>query len=643
MKLTLLKVILEQFKGVAHAEYTFGDRTAITGRNGSGKTTIADAALWLFADKDYSLKSNPEIHPDFLPVSEPSVTAVCDIDGKEVTFRKFQKDSRTKKQVESGVPIRISNQYEINSVPKSQKDFMAYLGECGINVETMLLLSHPEIFINQKDADCRKILFGMTSDITDKQIADSLPDCKEAAELLDSYAAEEITAMKKREKKEALENIDAIPQQIIGMEKSKVDLPVDEFNAQKESLTAEIEQMEQALADLDIPSIGDLNQKLAILDQEERQLVAKANADRIEKYNDMTTLISSLTHDAQKLENDKIRKTEELNDLIRNKSILEKAFEDYKEQFSTFKMMEFEVDTQGKCPNCGQMLPVHTIDKMKKSFDEDKANKMHGINKEAKRIQDGIENANKGIKELDAEIKQADSKLNTLREEIEKSKKNREPFEHVIDIAGSEELIAINQKRAEIKHQMARIDELKAESDEISNNIRVRKQTVREIENRLVELRVNDRIDKQIKELKQKQREYADAEASATRVLDQLQAISMAKNKALTDEVNSHFEIVRFKLFYQTKTTDEFKGCCIPTIKSEDGTYKAFGESANTALEVRGKLDIIRGLQKFYNTYLPVFVDGWECLDSNNANKIQMDTQLITLAVTDGDLKVEVL
>lgn len=643
MKLTLLKVILEQFKGVAHAEYDFGNRTAITGRNGSGKTTIADAVLWLFTDKDYSLKSNPEIHPDFLPVSEPSVTVVCDIDGKEITFRKFQKDSRTKKLVEAGAPVRIANQYEINSVPKSQKDFIAYLEECGINVETMLLLSHPEIFTSQKSADCRKILFDMVSGITDKDIADSLTECSEVAQLLENYTAEEITAMKKRQLKEASENIDAIPQQIIGMEKSKVDLPVDEFNAQKESLTAEIEQMEQALADLDIPSIGDLNQKLAILDQEERQLVAKANADRIEKYNDMTTLISSLTHDAQKLENDKIRKTEELNDLIRNKSILEKAFEDYKEQFSTLKTMEFEVDKQGKCPNCGQMLPIQTLDKMKKAFDEDKANKMHGINKEAKRIQDGIENANKGIKELDAEIKQADSKLNTLREEIEKSKKNREPLEHVIDIAGSEELIAVNQKRAEIKHQMARIDELKAESEEISNNIRVRKQTVREIENRLAELRVNDRIDKQIEELKQKQREYADAEASATRVLDQLKVISMTKNKALTDEVNSHFEIVRFKLFYQTKTTDEFKDCCIPTIKSEDGAYKTFGESANTALEVRGKLDIIRGLQKYYDTYLPVFADGWECLSSDTAEKVHMDTQLITLSVTNDDLKVEVL
>ena len=78
-------------------------------------------------------------------------------------------------------------------------------------------------------------------------------------------------------------------------------------------------------------------------------------------------------------------------------------------------------------------------------------------------------------------------------------------------------------------------------------------------------------------------------------------------------------------------------------IQTADGTYKTFGESANTALEVRGKLDIISGLQKFYDQNLFVFLDGAECLDEENMRRIHMDTQLITLSVSDDDLKVEVL
>lgn len=637
MKLTLLKVILEQFKGVAHAEYDFGNKTAITGRNGSGKTTIADAVLWLFTDKGYSLKSNPEIHPDFLPVSEPSVKAVCDIDGKEVTFRKFQKDSRTKKQVESGVPIRISNQYEINSVPKSQKDFMAYLGECGINVETMLLLSHPEIFINQKDADCRKILFGMTSDITDKQIADSLPDCKEAAELLDSYTAEEIAAMKKREKKEASENLDAIPQQIIGMERSKMDVNIEEFTAQRNTLCSEIEQMEKSIEDMDIPNIGDLNQQLALLDQEERQLVAKANADRVEKLTKLNLLIGTMEQDLREATSDKQKFINELDEMLCRQKTLEATFNNLRDEFNTVKESEFTVENEGVCPTCGQNLPIHVIDKAKTSFEDNKKSRMNEINNKAKDIRNGIKAGEERIRELNLSVKDADAHIGELKNELESRYKEREPLEYVIDASKSDEAVAINQKRIEIKHKMANSDNMKAEVEEIRGNIRVREQAVREIDNRIVEARVNDRIDIKIEELRQKQKVYADSESAAQMVLDQLSQISMAKNKALTDEVNSHFELVKFRLFEQQKN-GEFKDCCIPTIEG-----KVIGESANTALEVRGKLDIIRGLQKYYDTYLPVFADGWECLDSNNANKIQMDTQLITLAVTDGDLKVEVL
>ena len=129
------KLILDSFKGVTHGEYDFSDITTIQGKNGTGKTTLADAWFWLFTDKDYDLQSNPEIHPDFMEESEPSVTAVLDVGGKEVKVRKFQVDMRTKKQKEQNAPLRISNKYEINDVPKSQKDFVRELNERGICVE----------------------------------------------------------------------------------------------------------------------------------------------------------------------------------------------------------------------------------------------------------------------------------------------------------------------------------------------------------------------------------------------------------------------------------------------------------------------------------------------------------------------------
>lgn len=156
----LKKLILDSFKGVTHGEYDFSDITTFCGKNGTGKTTLADAWYWLFTDKDYDLQSNPEIHPDFMEESEPSVTAVLDIDGKEVKLRKYQSDMRTKKQKEQNAPVRIANKYEINDVPKTQKDFMRDVEDKGIDIDNFLLLTHTDVFTSQKSADCRKILLG---------------------------------------------------------------------------------------------------------------------------------------------------------------------------------------------------------------------------------------------------------------------------------------------------------------------------------------------------------------------------------------------------------------------------------------------------------------------------------------------------
>ena len=50
MNAKLLSLELTDFKGVKNAKYEFGDKTKISAENGAGKTTIADAFYWLFAE-----------------------------------------------------------------------------------------------------------------------------------------------------------------------------------------------------------------------------------------------------------------------------------------------------------------------------------------------------------------------------------------------------------------------------------------------------------------------------------------------------------------------------------------------------------------------------------------------------------------
>lgn len=65
--------------------------------------------------------------------------------------------------------ITITNTYEINSVPKTERDFKAYLEELGFEFDKFLICSHPNVFtkdlsLKKKQDEMRKYLFTMASE-----------------------------------------------------------------------------------------------------------------------------------------------------------------------------------------------------------------------------------------------------------------------------------------------------------------------------------------------------------------------------------------------------------------------------------------------------------------------------------------------
>ena len=234
-KIEVREIRLTDFKGQQEKRIEFGHRTVVSGKNGCGKTTLADAFMWVFCDKDYSLKSNPDIRPDDGRECLPRVDIDIAIDGKPVSVAKFQK--RTESKPKDGKPgkVALSNKYEINGVPKAERDFKADLKERGFDFDNFLMLSHMEIFTDLKDADARKILFSMSDGAgkSDLEIAKTVTDCAELVPLLETYKADEIKAMNSATLKKAEEQLKAIPNQIIGMEQSKVDADTAELELQK--------------------------------------------------------------------------------------------------------------------------------------------------------------------------------------------------------------------------------------------------------------------------------------------------------------------------------------------------------------------------------------------------------------------------
>ena len=75
-------------------------------------------------------------------------------------------------------------------------------------------------------------------------------------------------------------------------------------------------------------------------------------------------------------------------------------------------------------------------------------------------------------------------------------------------------------------------------------------------------------------------------------------------------------------------------------LDEEAGIYKVFGDTTNTGREIEAKIDICNSFQKFFNMYVPIFLDGAESINDEYVPAV--DTQLILLTVSeDKQLKVE--
>lgn len=658
----LKKLILTDFKGVRSAEYDFSDITKIMGQNGSGKSSIVTAWFWLWVDKDYELKSNPNIRPNGVEECLPRVEVVLDINGTEVTIAKQQKRTVGKPNDKGISKITLSNTYEINKVPKTERDFRSDLEAKGIVFDKFLALSHPEVFTGQKAADMRKILFEMVSEKSDLDIAMLDQDTKDVAELLKTYKFEEIAAMHKSSKQKAEKQVKSIPDQIIGMEKSKVDIDVAELELLKSELNDRIEEKEAMIVDssktaeeYEKKSQGILEIKFKISDIE-REATEKLMDEKRSIQTEMDEAgrnfykaelahgkanrdIANLKSNLEKLEEEKIR--------LQNEWKKCKAT-----TFREYEALPVLDESTLICPTCGQALPEEIklqkivdyeirrqdhkteYDAEKERFEKEKKASLEKITKQGSATVEEIKNKRQKIQELTQEIEQY------KKEKVEANKIKAE-LQNRQDAIPDRPDLSDNQEYESLCLQVRKMEEALHEENNQTDYRSSLKADISELRKQLDDVNAelgkaahNIQIDEQISEMQKKQREYEQAKADSEKILYQLSLVSKKKNELLVEEINANFGIVKWILFDYQKN-GEYKETCIPTVDE-----RRFGDSTNTGREIVAKLDICNSLQKFFGINLPVFLDNAESI--NDFNIPDMDCQMILMNVTeDENLRLE--
>jgi DNA repair exonuclease SbcCD ATPase subunit len=639
MKTFLKKAVLENFMCYANRTFDFYDITKIMAENGVGKSTIATAYLWCLFNCDYELKDNPVVRREVDGVSvddmDTSVELALDVDGKEVTMKKVQKRTYSK----DGSSYKDDNKYFVNDVPKTLKDFNAYLD---VDMNVFKMCSNINAFLNQKPAEMREYLFSLVENVTDLDIAHSKTELAELVPLLEKYTVEELSAMNKATKAKITKDQSVLDGQIKEKERDiqiKSDIDTSDFELLRNSLKEQIADCiakqtdnDKLLAEYDKASAGILDLKF-----KQGDLSRKANEENIKARRKIDVKITDkkfLVKQTEKTITDAEKNIEYQQNVIDS---INKNLQDIRDKWKAENEHKFD-ETSLICSYCGQEYPEDKKEQLRADFDSHKAEELKLITYNGNLFKDKLDKNKKILKDLQKELPQHRESLEMLNTAIADLEKQLSELPQEIDVTATEEYKELEQQIAEKEQAMHKANDISAVKAELKTQESDLRQQLSECERKIAESNT-EKDEQRLEELRAEQRTQEQNKANAEKILDLLDELDKAKNETLSDSINSHFSLVKWKLFELNKSGG-YKSVCIPTVNGKS----ILTTMSNKGNRILGRVDICNSIQKISGMSVPIILDDSESLDSTNQKKVadMVDSQLIMLIVNDSE-KLEIV
>lgn len=621
---------LRNFKGVENQAYAFNERTAITGANGTGKSTIFDAYLWCLFDKtQYGEK--PKVQPldadnQIIHNLTTEVVLTLVVDGNQMKVAR-----RMTEKKDGGT----ESKYFVNDVPMTQTQFRTKMSEIG-DLDRWFTISSINIIPAMEQKVCRAALQDIAPAFDEMLLAKNYTDVEEAFKC--GLTIDELAQRMKSDRTKAKAELDSIPAAMDAQDRLRVEddftgigQRIDAINAEVVSLTAQIEEAKKVQVD-----------SAAVAKEEERR---KRMAEVSKTISDIENELYRKQTAAQTEYNNKV---EEYDRTIRNAETdlrgYEARLESIKGQMERYdadvkalrerwmKKNAEEFTANDTCPTCGQPLPAERIEAARTRWFEEKTAALAKINEDGKATKATLER----LQNEAEDIKENAEKRRTL---ISETKDALEQFK-----AGAQTIPSLNDLLSEdAAYQEAKalydalMEEMKSEAEAhkgdeaaVAAKVQPLKDKMaslmderRQLETRMAAKATNERIDAERKRLEEQQEKLTQAIAEYESIEAQIAAFRKAKIETVENGVSSLFTMVRWKMYEPNVTNDGEREICTPIV---DGVPFA---QQNTATQYNAALDIVNGFAKAYGVSVPLFIDGAESV----TDLIKTDNQLITLAV----------
>lgn len=640
MQAKIKSLHLENFKGVKSATYNFeGKNASIMGANATGKTTIADSLWWLLFNKDSQGNEKFSIRPLYkdgkqIDNVEICVSAVLDVDGKEMELKKVQKQNWVKKRGTSETVLQGNvNSYEVDGYPKSEKEYKECVASI-VSEDLFKILTSPTYFTNMKWQEQREILMRFVTDILDVELAGQ--DNRFAdliSELEKAPSTDDIKKKYQKASNEWKKKQAELPVRIDEAEKQKVDIDVAELELMKNSLNEQIagnkakqEDISKEFEEQQKASDGILELKFELND-----LQRKANEENSKKWMELEDRIADQKFLARQEESDIQRAKRHISDIKESIQKKEHYLEALRKLYTQTQDFVFD-ESSLICSMCGQEYPRERKEQIREGFEQNRADEIQSITKNGNATKKEIDSLKSSLESKESEVAEHEENIKTINGIIVDLEKQLSELPDSIDISDRPEVQEIQRQIAEKEAAMSKgntAEEIRQQLKDEAEELQKQMDAVKE---QFVLVKISNEADNRIAELQKEQREVAQKVADQEKMLYLLEEFIRFKMDSVSETINSQFEMVNFVLF-----RNQINGGLAETCECEySGVPYA---SLNSAAKIQCGLDIIRTLQKFHDAYCPVFVDNREsCTEIP-----KMDCQVISLYVEPSckELKIE--
>lgn len=668
--INLQSISLLNFKGIKSLNIDAnGNNTDIYGANGTGKTTIADAFIWLLFGKDSTDRKDFEIKTldhfgKVIPMIDHEVSASLLVDNETLTLRRVLKENWVKKRgnEEREFAGNVTELYW-NEVPMSVTEFTKKVNEI-LPEQVFKMITSPIYFNSIKWQDRRNLLIDIFGEVSNEDVAkgnsafENLLLKLTQGKTLEDYKNQIAASIKK-----AKEDLKSIPARIDEVFRGKPE--AQDF----EALENELSEKEKSLDKIDL-EISDSNKAFESKLASQRELKLKVNNLKSEieiiEQNAGLEAENRLKPDTSILDSLVKQKTEKEQELQSFEAAL-KALESKKEGISNqitstekqmeekrkewyeenAKTLEFKED-DCTCPTCKQALPSEDIEAKKleaeKNFNTNKLAKMKNIESEGSNLKTQKEN-------LEAEINTIDSRIENGKNSIETTKTELKEILGKIEIENSNSNTSSETQSIEsiynslldsnvtYKGKLDELERLSKSIEEIptvdnSELVEKRKTLVSEIDNLKAKLQTKSQIEsaeKRIQELQNEEKTLAQQIANVEKEQFVIENFIKAKVDALEKTVNSKFKYVKFKMFDE-QINGGLKETCEATVNGVPYS------DINTASRINAGLDIINVLSEHYQITAPIFIDNAESVHT----LVDTQSQIIRLVVSESNKYLDV-